>query len=342
MNYKFKDRVKILLQFVKYVIFSRNSFNVSFFKRCYFAICGGFNANQCALYSLNKDNKEDYLSEKDWFKSRLVNKPYDRFINDKILFNELIRPYINTPKVYMANYQGVITVNPDWEFDNAFRNELTAIMKPIFAGKGNCVYKVSFKKDESIYVDNVCYDQDRFQSFINGFDNWMLVEYINQSEYSARIYPDTLNTVRIVMVRIPETQKFEMAYAVHRFGRLGTNNVDNASKGGLVSKINLTTGELSEAKSLISLSSYQSHPDTQCLIQGCVIPDWKNIVQKIYTLSEHFNYLKLIAWDIAITKNGDVCVIEGNSSSGVNILQLWGGQRNQKLGIFLKKCGVIK
>ena len=51
--------------------------------------------------------------------------------------------------------------------------------------------------------------------------------------------------------------------------------------------------------------------------------------------------MNIIAWDVVLTNNG-VCVIEANSSTGVNILQLWGGQRNEELGTFFQYHGVIK
>ena len=49
----------------------------------------------------------------------------------------------------------------------------------------------------------------------------------------------------------------------------------------------------------------------------------------------------MIAWDVAVTSEG-LFIIEANSSSGVNILQLWEGQRNKELGEFLKYHKIIR
>ena len=51
--------------------------------------------------------------------------------------------------------------------------------------------------------------------------------------------------------------------------------------------------------------------------------------------------MHFIAWDILMTEEGH-CIIEANTSSGVNIIQLWGGQRNKELGEFYRYHGVIK
>ena len=51
--------------------------------------------------------------------------------------------------------------------------------------------------------------------------------------------------------------------------------------------------------------------------------------------------MDFIAWDILVTEEG-FCVIEANTSSGVNIIQLWGGQRQGELGEFFRHYNVIK
>ena len=56
---------------------------------------------------------------------------------------------------------------------------------------------------------------------------------------------------------------------------------------------------------------------------------------------EKFPYLYFVAWDIVLTDNGPV-VIEANTSSGVNIIQVFGGQRNKELGQFYKEHNIIK
>ena len=98
---------------------------------------------------------------------------------------------------------------------------------------------------------------------------------------------------------------------------------------------------LTEALSIKNLNIYYFHPDTNVKIKGTSVPDWENIKEEIIELSERFFYLKMIAWDIAVTSEG-LFVIEANSSSGVNILQLWEGQRNKELGEFLKHHKIIR
>lgn len=50
--------------------------------------------------------------------------------------------------------------------------------------------------------------------------------------------------------------------------------------------------------------------------------------------------MHFIAWDILLTSDGP-CIIEANTSSGINIIQLWGPQRNGELGDFYRAHRVI-
>ena len=105
--------------------------------------------------------------------------------------------------------------------------------------------------------------------------------------------------------------------------------------------IDLETGVLSSAKCLRSTKIYEEHPDSGKKIAGTVIPGWENIKKEILETTSKLPFMDFIAWDVLVTENGP-CVIEANSSSGVNIIQLFGGQRNGELGNFFRHYGVIK
>ena len=59
-------------------------------------------------------------------------------------------------------------------------------------------------------------------------------------------------------------------------------------------------------------------------------------------LAESLPFLHFVAWDVVKMEDGTNCIIEANTSSGVNIIQLWGGQRNGELGNFYRRYGAIR
>ena len=213
-------------------------------------------------------------------------------------------------------------------------------LKPFSMGKGKGVHLLSYENNR-IYIDSEEVSKQYLLDFLWENDKYLICEYMKQHEYASNFYDKTVNTIRIIVFRDIETNIFKIYFAVQRIGTSKTIPVDNASKGGLVSKINIDTGELSEAKCLHDLKVYNIHPDSKKQIKGVYIPNWNDIKQKIIHLSNQFPYMQMIAWDVLVTEEG-ICIIEANTSSGINIIQLWGGQRNSEFGDFLEYHNVIK
>ena len=142
-------------------------------------------------------------------------------------------------------------------------------------------------------------------------------------------------------MRDVDTHEMKVFFAVQRIGRKETIPEDNGSKGGLVANIDLETGMLSEARCLKELGTWEVHPDSGNPIKGVVIPDWDGIKKEILDVCKKIPYMDFMAWDLLITEEGP-CVIEINTSSGINIIQLWGGQKQGELGDFFRHYKVIK
>lgn len=325
------------------ILFSPNHFKVNIFKRIFYAINGGYMADQIALYNLNSRNKKNYLSEFDWYKSRYINGEYSFLLNNKLVCSDLLKNYIFVPKTLFFKEKGVykcsdhLLTNEQELLDIIKLNKIVFI-KPISRGKGSDVNKIEFK-NKDFYLDDKKIDEKKLLFMLKKRNDYFVSEYIKQSKELNRIYSNTSNTIRLITVREDNTCK--VLFAVQRIGTKETIPVDNGSRGGLVANIDLETGILSEAKSIQKNCNYEKHPDSGELIKGYRINKWDEIKKTFEKLMEQFPYFNFVAWDILLTDNGPV-VIEANTSSGVNIIQLWGGQRNDKLGEFYRKYKIIK
>ena len=178
-------------------------------------------------------------------------------------------------------------------------------------------------------------------NYLKKHDDWFLSEAMKQHPFLDEIYDKTVNTIRFITLKDPKTHQFKVFFAVQRIGTKETIPVDNGSRGGLVAKIDLETGILSEARCLHNRNVYKVHPDSGAPIEGVQIPNWQEMKADMLELANKLPYMHFIAWDILITEEGH-CIIEANTSSGVNIIQLWGGQRYKELGDFYRYHGVIK
>jgi len=338
-------KAKLFLLFWRRIVFVHNHFRVSFWTKLRANFCGGFLADQYILYNLGKNKKSDYLSEFDWYRSRYINEPFDFVLNNKIVATEVLRHYTRVPEIYaikikgkLSSFQGDISDYQQILEMVAFHR--TAFLKPYGKGKGVDVFKIEYAESGFILDSNPVTEADLI-GYLRKTDNWMLCETMQQGSYARELYPFTTNTIRIITLREPETNRFKVFFAIQRIGTKETIPVDNGSRGGLVCNIDLKTGVLSEARSLHKLGSFDVHPDTHRPIRGTIIPGWNEILTHVLNLSGKLPYLSFIAWDLLVTDDG-FCMIEANTSSGVNIIQLWGGQRNGELGDFYRHYKVIK
>lgn len=367
MNFikKLKRRVMIIGIWFFRILPAKNHFHLNPFIRIKYAILGGYMIDQYALYNLkDKKNRELYLSEYDWYKSRYINDPFDRMLDNKIICTEVLHHYIKVPEIYFLKNKGKMTLFPNidaesFESQNRWATSQDALdlldehgvlfVKPLSSGKGigvQRIEKVGFDKDDNgsqeYMIDDEVVDREGILKYLDQRDNYFICQGVSQSDYLNSLYDKTTNTIRMITLRDPKTGKFKVFFAVQRIGTKDTIPVDNGSRGGLVAKIDLETGELSEAQSLHSLTRHKVHPDSKNPIEGVVVPNWEAIKGQMVEIASRFPYLNFIAWDLLIDENNEVCVIEANKSSGVNVIQLWGPQKQGELGDFYRFHGAIK
>lgn len=338
-------KLKLFVLYWRRIVFAKNHFKCPWYKKIRANLTRGFLADQWILYDLDHNDKDEYLSEFDWYRSRYINDPFDFVCNNKIVSAEVLKQYVRVPESYMIKNQGHLSGfhSEDMEYEDALKlleEKKLLFYKPYGKGKGMGVCRLSWENGQPA-IDMKPISEEDFLKFLKKNDDWFLSEAMQQHHYSDEIYDQTVNTIRFITLRDPETHKFKVFFAVQRIGTKETIPVDNGSRGGLVAKIDLETGELSEGRCLHNKNVYKVHPDSGAPIEGVVIPGWEKLKEDMLDLANHLPYMHFIAWDILITEEG-FCIIEANTSSGVNIIQLWGGQRNKELGNFYRYHKVIK
>lgn len=338
-------RAKLVYLWITRILLAPNRFKVPLFTRLRFAIFGGFIGDQVALYDLRKNSKREYLSEFDWYRSRWINEPFDPMLNNKVVCSEILQHYISVPRISYLKNRGRLVAHggsdhrvETQEVLEELKTAGSLFMKPIGAGKGKGVRRLDFISGD-FQVDRESVSEDRIAQIFEEEDGWFLSDTVAQHRDLAEIYPHTPNTIRIITLRDDDGVK--VFFAVLRIGTEATVPVDNGSRGGLVANIDLETGELSEARTLWSKDRFEEHPNSRAQIRGAVVPQWEEVKSSVLRVADALPYLRFVGWDILVSESGPV-VIEANTSSGVNIVQLWGPQRNGGLGDFYRAHGVIR
>lgn len=338
-------RGKLAYLWVTRILLAPNRFGVPWHVRLRYAVSGGFIADQVALYGLTPRTKGAYLSEFDWYRSRWINEPFDSMLNNKIVCNEVLQHHIRVPQIFFIKNKGRLVSHGSSSGPSASIDEVidaldqtgAMFLKPLAAGKGKGVRRLD--SIDGVYrIDNATASREQVVRLIQTDDGWFLSGAVAQHPQLAAIHEHTTNTIRLITMRMPDGTA-KIFFAVLRMGTAETVPVDNGSRGGLVSRIDLETGELSEARTLWSRDVFTEHPDTKAQILGARVPLWDDVKAAVLTAVDAVPYVQFIAWDILVTPDGP-CVIEANTSSGVNIIQIWGPQRQGELGDFYRAHGV--
>jgi hypothetical protein len=204
--------------------------------------------------------------------------------------------------------------------EELFANEKKLILKPRMGRGGEGVILVTAVEGKVFLNNKMCED---FNQAVKNIKNYILVPYVNPHPYSAKIFPDSLNTIRLLTCVLDG--KVILLRAGHRFGVDPATNVDNVCHGGISTKVNIGTGFL-EDPILIDQKhrkkiTAEVHPVTKERILGVEIPRWHEVKNSVIKLHEDIKFIKYVGWDIAITHD-DYRIIEANYASDLDAPQL--------------------
>ena len=133
---------------------------------------------------------------------------------------------------------------------------------------------------------------------------------------------NVLTSCRIMTIK-NETGGFEVTHAVFKSSTKPGAIVDNFHKGGVVSRVDLATGELGPASDAgvgEPCVWYETHPLTKARIMGRRLPMWAETLHLVRCAHAAFPDRIIIGWDVAITERGPA-IIEGNVQSGCDMIQ---------------------
>lgn len=328
----------------------KSLFHVPFNKKIIYAL-RGFNSNEYVWYDLKQNNYRDYISEYERVSSRGINGEYKFLLDDKLIFSEIVGKYVKVPEIIAWIKNGDVYGIHGTEISNETLLEKIMSYKDVvvkwekgYEGKGTFIIHYD---GEVFTVNNVTHKPKEVEKIIFSYSNSILCEYMHQCDFENKLFADSVNTLRIICAKKNGEKKAKILYAVQRIGTKTSAPVDNVSAGALAALIDIETGTLESAiqakshdKNKLFLR-YQSHPDNGSRIEGERIPNWEEIKKTIVELTNKLPYFNFVAWDVLLTTDG-ICVIEGNSSAGLMMLQVHGGVRNSVMGEIYRSYGIIK
>lgn len=258
----------------------------------------------CEFYDLTAAQRATYVTRgvNNRLVSLLNDKNYYHCVDDKAEFNRLYADFLHRDWLDLR----------EADFDDFCRFMETRdvlISKPLDDACGRGIEKLE-RKDFS--------DLAAMFDHLKASGAAIAEECVVQHPAIAAIYPDSVNTYRIVTVRVEG--EANVVYAFIRIGN-GGRFVDNLNAGGLTAPIDLETGTISHVGYDKDGKTYERHPQTGSPLVGYRLPFWKESMQMCLEATAVVPQLGYVGWDIAVTAEGPL-LIEGNFFPGHDILQL--------------------
>lgn len=182
------------------------------------------------------------------------------------------------------------------------------IVKPVTGslGQGVRLIHVNSSTDfQLLYSDLTC-------------GNNILEAHITACSEIASFNPDSLNTIRVVTFL--DGDRFSVIGSFFRMGLKGSA-IDNAHAGGIFATVDVDTGIVKTE----GVNSYGDrfilHPGSGKQIVGFQIPKWTEIISVCKDAAQNIPEAKIVGWDVAITKDYSIVIIEGNHMPDFDTMQ---------------------
>jgi poly(glycerol-phosphate) alpha-glucosyltransferase len=160
------------------------------------------------------------------------------------------------------------------------------------------------------------------EKLLEGFreEGLIIEEIIQQHEALAEFCPDTLNTIRVTTL-LDMDNVLHILQTVGKFGRMG-NCVDNFHGGGMAVSIDPMTGVIVSDAVNGAHERFSRHPDTGKVFKGFQYPCWEKFRSAVKGVALCLPSLHHIGWDVAITAQGEIEVVEGNTRPDFDVTQI--------------------
>jgi hypothetical protein len=294
----------------------------------------GFYAHRIGFYGLTEENYQNYISDFDYMKLYPINGLFSHWIDDKLTIRYLLDPFkVFLPKYYYQLAGGEILGLPDCQksqdpsIDDIFtllQDVKFLAAKLMIGSQGAGFFKLSCLDNVYFLNDNPISNEDLSQILMGWMrtkgGGYLITEYLLPCHYLRQYWGNTPNAIRISVIR-NKNQEPEISFAFIRFGTESTGAIDNANRGGIMCKIDISDGRFYDGKIITDNIMYECkyHPSTKRLLEG-VIPNWQLIKDKIYEISRYIPQVIYMGFDLVVTDDG-FKIIEINSHQAIGYIQ---------------------
>lgn len=212
----------------------------------------GFLRSTINFCGITKGNYKGFVSDEDFRKGHPYNRAFSGIIDNKVYLPYLFRDFSTyIPVIYYFKDEfgflpldGASSGRVQIEsFIDLLNKEKKLVLKHTYSEVGRGFYLLEYDEEASVYyVNKKSYTQSQVESLVFSLKDYIVESYVYQHQAISRIAPNSLNTLRMLLVWSSKLNSFVVARCFQRFGCNG-NIVDNVGSGnGLLVYVNEETG----------------------------------------------------------------------------------------------------
>lgn len=315
MNY-IKSKVQKINQHIKMYISSSNNIFIKiliYIDILYSILRYGMNLDEYFQYNFfgkrHGERKEFFVYRKRMLIVNQYNSRNDmKIFDDKPLFNKEFEKFV---KRKWLNIQ-----------DSVFEDfvEFTKSCKEFIVKPADGYYGLGVRKEvvnSSVDLKNL---YDKLYK-----ENALIEEIIVQLDDLSEFNPTSVNTLRVVTMYSGDGN-VEITTANLRMGNGLDKCADNFHHNGIAALLDIDTGIVRTTGIDKYLNTYVRHPLSGKQIVGYTIPFWDEVKEKVVEAALIKTTVGYVGWDVAIGKDGDIFIIEGNPKADPDVSQLPDGK----------------
>ncbi len=258
--------------------------------------------------------------------SALSNSRFGDFALEKNYYDKIFAGHgVLLPKTYYKVIDGVL-------LDEDFKriqikpvhdalNNIEVVAKSTLTSSGTGVKKFTIRDGQYCNSKGMF----EFSDIVKLFDgNLICQEVVRQHVDLEAYHPSSLNTLRLFTYRSIKNNQVYVTLSMLRMGMKGSF-LDNVSAGGIAAGIGLETGLLMKYAFDKYGNSWTEHPDTKIKFENVPIPYYKLIDEKVKEMADVLSHSRLIGWDVTVSNQGEVILIEPNIGVGTWMMQVASG-----------------
>lgn len=257
------------------------------------------------FYYKNRAGRTQFLTgkEKKAFFDQVNELGERKYFDDKALFFDEF-------KDFMGREELSLETSTLEEFTALLKKKNKLFIKPIDGHFGIGAQIIEAHEDSEILQ---LYKQFSGQRII-------AEEVIVQAPQMAKFNDTTVNTLRVITFVLSNGEPVVLPYAAMRLGRKG-KIADNFHNDGICAMIDTATGYVITTGLDQHGNRWVVHPDSKEPIVGFMIPHWEKVCECVKKAALVRPKVRCVGWDVVITEDERVILVEGNSRPDPDVIQ---------------------